>query len=143
MGGVQGLGTLRPSHEGCPHAQSRSSPQAHSWALAATLALAAPGALSPVRSASAGQYCEPGVKQERQTTVRALSVEIAGATKGASRFRLAQLKARNAYFAKVKNAKLRAQYVKDQNAAYKAQLAEVAALKRELKRARAQLSSCD
>lgn len=112
-------------------------------ALAAALALAAPAALSPVQSASAGQYCEPGVKQERQTTVRALSVEVAGAAKGASRFRLAQLKARKAYFAKVKDGKLRARYVRAQNAAYKAELAELAALKRQLKRARAQLSGCD
>lgn len=110
--------------------------------LAATLAFAAPAALSSARSASAGQYCEPGIKQERQTNVRALSTEVAGTTKGASRFRLAQLQARKAYFKKVKNGKLRAKYVKAQNVAYKARVAELTALKRDLKRAQAQLASC-
>jgi hypothetical protein len=111
--------------------------------LAATLAFAAPAALSPARSASAGEYCEPGVKQERQTTVRGLSTEVAATNRQASRFRKAQLKARKAYFKKAKKAKLRAKYVKSQNAAYKARLADLAALKRDLKRAQAQLSSCD
>lgn len=111
--------------------------------LAATLAFAAPAALSPVRSASAGEYCEPGVKQERQTTVRGLSTEVAAANRQASRFRKAQLKARKAYFKKAKNAKLRAKYVKSQNAAYKARLADLASLKHDLKRAQAQLASCD
>ena len=111
--------------------------------LAATLAFAAPAALSPVRSATAGQYCEPGVKQERQTTVKTLTAEIAATNRQASRFRKAQLKARKAYFKKVKNGKLRAKYVKAQNAAYKARVSDLSALKRQLKRAQAQLSSCD
>jgi hypothetical protein len=110
--------------------------------LAATLAFAAPAALSPARSASAGQYCEPGVKQERQTTARTLSAEVAAAQRSTARFRKAQLNARKAYFKKAKNAKLRAKYVKAQNAAYKARIAELAALKRDLKRAQAQLSGC-
>jgi hypothetical protein len=111
--------------------------------LAATLAFAAPATLSPARTASAGQYCEPGVKQERQTTVKTLTAEIATANRQASRFRKAQLKARKAYFKKAKNAKLRAKYVKAQNAAYKARVSDLSALKRQLKRAQAQLSSCD
>jgi hypothetical protein len=111
-------------------------------ALAATLALAAPAALSPARTASAGQYCEPGVKQERQTTLKTLTSEIAAGNRQTSRFRKAQLKARKAYFKKAKNAKLRAKYVKSQNAAYKARVTDVAALRRELKRAQAELSRC-
>jgi hypothetical protein len=112
-------------------------------ALAATLAVAAPAALSPARSASAAQYCEPGVKQARQSSARSLAAEVASASRQTSRFRLSQLKARKAYFKKAKNAKLRAKYVKAQNAAYKARLADLAALKRDLKRAQSELASCD
>jgi hypothetical protein len=137
-----GWGTLRPVMKGTRKLTAFLATAAF-MALAATLAFAAPAALSPARTASAGQYCEPGVKQERETTVRGLSTEVAATNRQASRFRKAQLKARKAYFKKAKNGKLRAKYVKSQNAAYKARVADLAALKRDLKRARAQLSSCD
>lgn len=112
-------------------------------ALAATLALAAPAALSPTGAASAAQYCAKGVKQQRKQVVSGLSAEVKATTKGVSGFRLAQLKARKAYFAQATSAKLRAAYVNAQNAAYKAQLADLGALKRDLKRAQAQLSRCN
>ncbi len=109
----------------------------------AAVALAAPTALSPSRSAAAAEYCAPGVKQQRQQAVASARSRVATLTNQATAFRKTQLAARKAYFKRVRKAKLRAAYVKAQNRSYAARLAQLRAAQRTSANAQADLSRCD
>ena len=120
--------------------------------LAVAVALAAPAALSPARSAAAGAYCAPGVKQGRQQAVNALNREVRATAAANKRFRAAQLKARKAYRAQLNRNKrlnvnqrgaLFRSFVAKQNRQYQWRIKALSALKRQQRAAVAALGRCD
>jgi len=120
--------------------------------LAVTLAVAAPGALSPTRAASAAEYCPPGELQSRQAAVDSLTTRVQNAAAANAKLRANQLKARKNKLAALKrNKKLKPAkrtalykaYVKKQNAAYKRRVQALNALRTQLQQAQAQLDRCD
>lgn len=120
--------------------------------LAVTLALAAPGALSPTRAASAAEYCPPGELQSRQAAVDSLTTRVQNTAAANARFRANQLKARKKYLAALKKNKkltpakrtaLYKAYVRKQDAAYKRRVQTLNALRTQLRQAQAQLDRCD
>ncbi len=120
--------------------------------LAVAVALAAPAALSPARSAAAGEYCAPGAKQQRQQASNALGRKVRAAAAAAKRFRANQLRARRAYRAQLGRDKrlnvnqrgaLFRSFVWKQNRQYQAKVRALNTLKRKQKAAVAALGRCD
>jgi exonuclease VII large subunit len=106
--------------------------------LAVTLAVAAPSALSPTRSAAAAEYCPPGELDARQDAVDRAQARVDKAKATLAKYRAKQLKLR----AKVKNAKARAKLAKAQNKAYALKVRNLKAFKKQLQAAEAKLSRC-
>jgi len=106
--------------------------------LAVTLAVAAPSALSPTRSAATAEYCPAGGLDARQAAVDRAETRLAKAQATLVKFRAKQLKAR----AKVKNAKARAKLAKAQDKAYALKVRNLKAFKKQLQAAEAKLARC-
>lgn len=120
--------------------------------LAVAVALAAPAALSPARSATAAEYCAPGAKQQRQQAVNALNRKVRATAAATKRFRANQFRARKAHRAQLNRNKrlnvnqrgaLFRSFVWKQNRQYQAKVRALNALKRRQKAARAALGRCD
>jgi hypothetical protein len=111
--------------------------------LAVTLAVAAPGALSPDRGAAAAEYCPPEELDARDQAVDAARAKVTKGQASLAKYRASQLKARAKYFSKTRNQRARSSYVKAQDTAYKAQVAKLNRWKADLRAAQARLGRCD
>jgi small-conductance mechanosensitive channel len=106
--------------------------------LAVTLALAAPTALSPTRSAAAAQYCPPGLLSAREKAADRAEARLSKAEARLAKFRAQQLKIR----AKAKSAKTLAGVTKAQEKAYAMKVRNLRAFQKQLAAAQAKLARC-
>jgi hypothetical protein len=105
--------------------------------LAVTLALAAPSALSPARSAAAAQYCPPGLLDARQKAVDRAEARLSKAEARLAKFRTQQLKTRA-----TKSGKTLAAVTKAQDKAYAMKVRNLRAFQKQLQAAQAKLARC-
>ena len=105
--------------------------------LAVTLALAAPTALSPTRSAAAAEYCPPGLLDAREAAVDRAEARLSKAEARLAKFRTQQLKTRAA-----KSGKTLAAVTKAQDKAYALKVRNLRAFQKQLTAAQAKLARC-